>query len=75
MNTPTKLTFLRIILTIVVIILLLFPFHTIGINIPQYNIDGINEPVGLEYLIAGVIFIIASLTDFLDGYLARRIIK
>ncbi len=72
MNTPTKLTFLRIILTIVVIILLLFPFHTIGINIPQYNIDGISEPVGLEYLIAGVIFIIASLTDFLDGYLARK---
>ena len=72
MNTPTKLTFLRIFLTIVVIVLLLFPFHTIGIHFKQFNIDGVNGPIRLEVLIAGVIFIIASLTDFLDGYLARK---
>ena len=72
MNTPTKLTFLRIFLTIVVIFLLLFPFHSIGIDIAQYNISGVSEPVGLQYLIAGVVFIIASVTDFFDGYLARK---
>lgn len=72
MNLPNKLTVLRLILSVVVIILLVFPFYTIGIQFPQYNISGISSPVELQYLIAGVIFIIASLTDFLDGYIARK---
>ncbi len=72
MNLPNKLTVLRLILSVVVIILLVFPFYTIGIQFPQYNISGISSPVELQYLIAGVIFIIASVTDFLDGYIARK---
>ena len=39
-------------------------------NFPKYDFYGV--PVELNYIIAGVIFIIASLTDFLDGYLARK---
>lgn len=72
MNLPNKLTVLRLILSVVVIILLVFPFYAIGIQFPQYNISGISSPVELQYLIAGVIFIIASVTDFLDGYIARK---
>ena len=70
-NLPTKLTVLRLILSIILIILLVFPFYAIGIQFPVYNISGISSPVHLEYLIAGGIFIIASFTDFLDGYIAR----
>ena len=72
MNLPNKLTVLRLILSVVVIILLVFPFYAIGIQFPQYNISGISSPVELQYLIAGFIFIIASITDFLDGYIARK---
>lgn len=72
MNLPNKLTVLRLILSVVVIILLVFPFYAIGIQFPQYNISGISSPVELQYLIAGFIFIIASVTDFLDGYIARK---
>ena len=72
MNLPNKLTVLRLVLSVVVIILLVFPFYTIGIQFPQYNISGISSPIELQYLIAGVIFIIASATDFLDGYIARK---
>lgn len=72
MNLPNKLTVLRLVLSVVVIILLVFPFYAIGIQFPQYNISGISSPVELQYLIAGVIFIIASLTDFLDGFIARK---
>lgn len=69
MNLPTKLTVLRIILAIVVMVLLVFPFEAVGISIPviRTTID-----MDLRYIIAGVIFLIASFTDFLDGYLARR---
>ena len=70
MNTPTKLTFLRIILTIVMIIILIFPFYLVGFNFPQYEVGGIY--IRLEYIIAGIVFIVASLTDFLEGYLARK---
>ena len=70
MNTPTKLTVLRIILSIVMIIILIFPFYLVGFSFPQIEVSGIY--IKLEYIIAGIIFIIASLTDFLDGYLARQ---
>ena len=71
MNLPNKLTILRIILAALIIVFLLFPFQTAGINIPQLFI---NEKivVDVKYLIAGVLFIIASLTDFLDGHIARK---
>ncbi len=72
MNLPNKLTVLRLILSVILIILLVFPFYAVGIQFPQYNISGVSSPVELQYLIAGVIFIIASITDFLDGMIARK---
>ncbi len=69
MNLPTKLTVFRIILSIIISILLIFPFDAVGISIPLIR-AGID--IDIRYLIAGVIFIVASLTDFLDGYLARK---
>lgn len=69
MNLPTKLTVIRIILSIFIMVLLVFPFDAVGINIPiiRAHID-----IDIKYIIAGVIFIIASITDFFDGYLARK---
>lgn len=56
MNLPNKLTFLRLILAV--------PF----IYFLQFSDEG-----GFTYrAIAFVIFVIASLTDFFDGYLARK---
>ena len=70
MNLPTKITVLRLFLTIVIVALLCIPFSFFGFNFPKYDVNGV--AVELNYIIAGVIFIIASLTDFLDGYLARK---
>ena len=71
MNLPNKLTISRIIISVLIIIVLLFPFDSMGINIPDFFV---NEQlvVHLEYLIAGVLFILGSITDFLDGYIARK---
>ena len=70
MNLPTKFTVARLILSILIITILLFPFYAVGVTFPKYYWYG--NVVDSRYLIAGVIFIIASLTDYLDGYLARK---
>ena len=70
MNLPNKITLARIFMTIIVIFLCLFPFYSLGINFPKYNVSGII--VDLKYIIAGVLFIIAAATDFVDGNLARK---
>ena len=69
MNLPNKITMSRIFMTILIIGVCLFPFYSVGIEIPKYEVSGI--VVDLRYIIAGVLFIIASVTDFIDGHLAR----
>lgn len=70
MNLPTKITVARLILTFFILLILCIPFSYLGFNFPVYDFYGVT--VQLHYIIAGVLFIIASLTDFLDGYLARK---
>lgn len=60
MNTPNKLTIFRIILVPIMVIVSL-------INMP---LDILGVP--LNFIIMDIIFIIASITDKLDGYLARK---
>ena len=69
MNVPTKLTILRIILALIICVLLMFPFDAIGYSFPVIR-AGVD--IDMKYVISGIIFIVASLTDFLDGYLARK---
>ena len=71
MNLPTKITVSRLVLTVFIILLLCVPFSYFGFNFPKYDFYGVG-PICLNQLIAGVLFIIASLTDYLDGYLARK---
>lgn len=59
MNLPNKLTIIRIILVPIMVI------------IPFLNIQGEFLGIPLTYILVDAIFIIASLTDKLDGYIAR----
>lgn len=56
MNTPNKLTILRMILV---------PFFLVSFYIEIKNL-------GSALIISTIIFVIASITDFFDGYLARK---
>jgi len=71
MNKANKITMSRIVLSVIIIIILLFPFDQMGMDIPTYLVHG-NIVMDLRYIISGILFIIASLTDFLDGYVARK---
>ena len=66
MKIPDKISFSRIIIAVIIMIILLFPFDSAGIT--TYKIF-INETivVDIKYLIVAALFIIASITDFLDG--------
>lgn len=70
MNVPNRITLCRIILSILLLVLIIFPMEKICIDFPEFKIA--NVIINSKYLICGVIFMIASLTDFLDGYLARK---
>ena len=59
MNLPNKLTIFRMILV------------PIMVMIPFFGIDGDLWGIPITYLIIDFVFILASLTDKLDGYIAR----
>lgn len=60
MNLPNKLTIFRIILVPIMVI------------IPFLGIQGELLGIPITYLIIDAIFVIASITDKIDGYLARK---
>lgn len=70
MTLPNKLTISRIIMTLLIIFILLFPFYMVDFNFPKFYVGDII--VDSKYFIAGGLFIIASITDFVDGYIARK---
>ena len=71
MNLPNKLTVTRIVLSFLIIILLCLPLYNLGIEFPKGPEFG-GIILKWEYIISGILFIIASLTDFLDGHIARK---
>ena len=71
MNTANKITMSRIILSVIILIVLLFPWHQVSVEIPTYVVNG-SMTIDLRYVISGVLFIIASITDFIDGKVARK---
>jgi len=67
MNLPNLLSFLRVFLAPLVMV-----FLTMKINVDVPYLDTIGLRVGYGDLLAGLVFIIAALTDTADGYIARK---
>jgi hypothetical protein len=70
MNLPNRLTLFRIILIPVIVGIYLFPYAGFGLSIPVLTIGTVE--VSYINLIALVIYILAALTDFIDGHYARK---
>ena len=69
MNLPNKLSVMRILLVPLIVILYLLAKHT---GVLQQQIAFASFTFDLCDLLVLVLFAVASFTDFLDGYIARR---
>ena len=67
MNLPNKITTFRMICVVGIIFLLLFPWEMCNVTMPI-----LFNNISLDYFLSFVIFVVASISDFLDGYIARK---
>jgi CDP-diacylglycerol--glycerol-3-phosphate 3-phosphatidyltransferase len=65
LNLPNKITVSRILLIPLFMLFMLVDFNFGTVNL-------LNTDIQTSHLIGGLIFIIASITDWLDGYIARK---
>ncbi|EGQ27453.1 CDP-diacylglycerol--glycerol-3-phosphate 3-phosphatidyltransferase [Mammaliicoccus sciuri] len=65
MNLPNKITLSRVLMIPIFIV-----FMAVDFGWGIIKIGGVELPI--EHLVGAIIFIIASTTDWLDGYLARK---
>ncbi len=70
MNLPNKLTVVRLMSVPLFIVIYLFPYSYFHITIPVFKIS--NTVLSLLDIVLFAIFALSSLTDYLDGYLARK---
>ncbi|WP_339025131.1 CDP-diacylglycerol--glycerol-3-phosphate 3-phosphatidyltransferase [Spiroplasma endosymbiont of Agriotes lineatus] len=73
MNLPNKITLVRIVLVPIILILMLLEAPFANYNFVSASINNNNNvKINILWIIAGLLFIIACFSDWLDGYLARK---
>ncbi|WP_028274027.1 CDP-diacylglycerol--glycerol-3-phosphate 3-phosphatidyltransferase [Atopococcus tabaci] len=65
MNLPNKLTVLRIVMIPVFMAVVLIPFE-------WGSIEALDSEINVRLLVGAIIFAVASITDWLDGVIARK---
>ncbi|ARU91171.1 CDP-diacylglycerol-glycerol-3-phosphate 3-phosphatidyltransferase [Spiroplasma clarkii] len=76
MNWANRITLFRIILLPAIVVLMML--HDFNGSVPSFfgvwnqTIGAGNYQLPVAYLVAGILFILASLSDALDGYIARK---
>ena len=66
MNIANRLTIARIVMIPLFLLMMCFPKDVLG------TVSVLHSNLSVSWLLAMIIFTIASITDFLDGYLARK---
>ena len=70
MNLPNKLSCFRMILVPVLVAVWIFPYAQLNIQLPELTFGYVS--LSLKNILVLIIFVVASVTDFLDGYIARK---
>lgn len=70
MNLPNKLTTIRLLSVPLFIIVYLIPYQSLDIEIPVFDV--LSTSLSLLDIILFLIFALSALTDYLDGYIARK---
>ena len=70
MNLPNKLTTIRLLSVPLFIIVYLILYQSLGIEIPVFDV--LSTSLSLLDIILFLVFALSALTDYLDGYIARK---
>ena len=70
MNLPNRLTTIRLVSVPLFIIVYLIPYQSLGIEIPVFQI--LSTSLSVLDIVLFLIFALSALTDYLDGYIARK---
>lgn len=70
MNIPNRLTLIRLVFVPIIVFFAIFPFAQFNIVFGYLMVGFVSVPI--VNVIILVLFVLASFTDFLDGYLARK---
>lgn len=71
MRLPNRISFSRVIIALLIVIILLFPFDSAGLTTLKIFVNE-SIVVDIKYIIVGLLFVAGSVTDFFDGYIARK---
>ena len=66
MNKANKITISRIIMSLIIILILLFPFDQIGVEFPTYLVGG-KVVVDLKYIIVGILVVFSLMSYGTEG--------
>lgn len=70
MNLPNKLSLFRMGLIPLIVFIKVFPYAQFGYSVPVFDFGGYT--LSLLNIILLILFILASITDYVDGYIARK---
>lgn len=71
LNLPNKITLARIFLAFIILIIMLVPWSQLSFTWGEYLINN-DFTISMKYIVVGILFLVASITDFVDGYIARK---
>lgn len=70
MNLPNKITLFRLFLVPIIIGLIIAGYY-LPLN-SHYSINNGSYHLPILYLVAGILFVIGTISDWVDGYIARK---